>query len=519
MNYPHNIKLGAGLMEAVAMQASNDPVDCPSSLPYYGSMSMAAMVTADDCSSGFQSASVSQFPSNMPSSASTTINEYQPQPQPQPPHPQPPPCVAPPTVNSRELCQRVEELGRFISNDNDIYVIANSVANLFSYSTTYGPEVCQLMSESPVILNALYNLLNSNEYKDDNPILFLATGNLTNMSKYEPGRSAILGCNGVQANDWPSRGVKSLINSLQSQDRDVVILAITAVHNLLLDRRTEVREIAKKQIEHADGIKYIVRQLAHQYLINEYEFKVVVLDCLQILAYGNKENRLIILESGGPKLLLTTIEENFDNQPSEELVETASRVLKSLSVCPANKADIIENNGIELLTRCIKRDNREILKTCLWTLRNLSDVINNHLREHSHCVNHLVERLLGLLSEYSEEPCIVTCALGILANLTCNNEPIKQFICDYDGVGMLLHTIDNALRSSPDFRIVNSDILEPAICALCHLINQQNYARMELSKQRVRDHIMVDAAFENLKWASTSEDLVKAVQKLFSLLN
>lgn len=505
MNYPHHdVKMpsnGASHMDA-SMGGAED------SSPYYGSISMAA---ADDCSSGFQSASISNFPSNLPSSASTTVNEYPPQ--------QPPPCVLPPPPPDVAPSKVIEELAQYISNENDKVVLTSSVGILFSYSinSVRGPEVCQLMSASPVILNALYNLLTNDEFKDDDPILFLATGNLTNISKYEAGRSAILGCNGLQANEWPSRGVKSLINSLQSRDSNVVIFAITAVHNLLLDRRTEVQEIAKKQIKHADGIKYIVRQLAHQYLVNNYEFKVIVLDCLQILAYGNMENRLIILESGGPKLLLTTIKDNFDNQPTEELVETASRVLKSLSVCPANKTDIIKNDGIELLTRCIKRDNQEILKTCLWTLRNLSDVINNHLRDHSSCVNQLVERLLGLLFEYSEEPCIVTCALGILANLTCNNEPIKQFICEYNGVDLLLNTIDIALRDSRDFRIVNNEILEPAVCALCHLINQVPYPRME--RQRVKERFMFDPAFKTLKYASTSEDLAKAVDKLVSLLN
>lgn len=474
-------------------------------MSFFGTTSMAT----DDCSSGFHSASVSNIPSTLPSSASTTVNEYSPQNPPSCVLPPPPPDIAPEKV--------IEELGQYISHENDKVVLTSSVGILFSYSIN-NMEVCQLMSASPVILNALYNLLTNEEYKDDDPILFLATGNLANISKYEAGRSAILGCNGLQANEWPSRGVKSLINSLQSRDSNVVIFAITAAHNLLLDRRIEVQEIAKKQINNAGGIGYIVKQLAHQYLMNNYEFKVIVLDCLQILAYGNMENRLIILESGGPRLLLKTIVDNFDNQPTEELLETACRVLKSLSVCPANKVDIMKNEGIEILTKCIRRNNQEILKTCLWTLRNLSDVINNHFRDQGSCVNQLVERLLGLLFEYSEESCIITCVLGILANLTCNNEPIKQFICDYNGVELLLNTIAIAMRDSRDFRISNNDILEPAICALCHLLNQKNYPRMRRERQHVRERFIHDPAFKTLQLAPTSEDLAKAVDKLISLL-
>lgn len=496
-SYPHDMKIGP------------DPFEDPS---YYGSSS-AAIMNMDECSSGFQSASISNFPSELPSSSSTTVNEYPPQ--------QPPPCALPPPRPDVAPSKVIEELSKYICNENDKVVLTNSLGILFSYSINSfrGPEVCQLMSASPVILNALYNLLTNEQFKDDDPILFLATGNLTNISKYEAGRAAILGCNGLQANEWPSRGVLSLINSLQSRDSNVVIFAITAVHNLLLDRRVEVQEIAKKQIKHAHGIKHIVRQLANQYLVNNYEFKVIVLDCLQILAYGNMENRLTILESGGPKLLLTTIKENFDNQPTEELVETASRVLKSLSACPHNKVDIIKNDGIQILTRCIKRDNQEILKTCLWTLRNLSDVIIHSEREHSSCINQLIQRLLGILYEYAEEPCIVTCALGTLANLTCNNEPIKRLICDYNGVELILSTIDVALRDSRDFRIVNNEILEPAVCALCHLLNQTSNPNLDRERQLVKERFLHDPAFKTLKWAPTSEDLSKAVDKLIGLLD
>lgn len=485
----------------------------------------------DNCSSGYQSAMISNFPSALPSSASTSLNEYSPQPPPQPPPPPPPPQPQqqqshagvlppppPPLLPDIAPSQVVDELCQYISNESDKVVLTNSVGLLFSYSIqshVRGPEVCELMSASPVILDALYNLLTSDEFKDDDPLLFLATGNLTNISKYDSGRMALLNFNEPQACQGPSRGVRSLVNSLQSRDSNVVIFAITAVHNLLLDRRTGIQEMAKRQIIEADGIKYIVRLLAHPYLMMNFEFKVIVLDCLQILAYGSPDNRLAILENGGTRLLLKTIEDNFNNQPSEELVETASRVLKSLSVCSANKTDIIKHNGIELLTRCISRNNQEILKTCLWTLRNLSDVINNHLSHHS-CMNELTERLLSILYEHSEEPRIVTCTLGILANLTCNNESIKQFICARNGVTTLLNTIGFALRDGQEMMALSTEILEPAIYTLCHIMNQAPYPGLEVEIQHVMKRLMSDPAFKSLEWAgsSTSEELAKAVDKL-----
>lgn len=481
---------------------------------------MDCSMGASDSSSGFQSNPVSSWPIATPSSSSSTVfNDYQPQhcllpPPPSPPQPmhvrqisQPPqlPDIVPERV--------VEEFEKIMTNENDKVVLTNSVCLLFRFSidSVNGLEVCQAMSASTIIMDQLYYVLTNERFKDDDLILCYATGNLTNISKYDEGRAAILNCNGFQKSHQEfyitSRGVQSLIRSLQSRDSNVVIFAITAIHNLLLDRRNEMQDIAKKQIQH--GLQYIVQLLDNQCLIHNYEFKVIVLDCLQILAYGNKENRLLIKKSKGPYLLLRTIKENFDNQSTEELIETASRVLKSLSACPANKVDIIENGGINILTHCIRRNNHEILKTCLWTLRNLSDVINSS--DHGDCINHLVARILHILNEYDEEPCIITCALGILANLTCNNEMIKKHICEYDGVNLLLRTIDKAiLRDRCYFRV---EIFEPAVCALCHLMNQIHNPKMAAdARESIGRNLYLFKKIQ--EWDLISEDLKKALEKL-----
>lgn len=410
----------------------------------------------------------------------------------------------------------VEEFEKIMCNESDRVVLTNSVCLLFRFSidTVRGPEVCQAMSCSDDIMSRLYYVLLN---EDDDLISCYATGNLTNISKYEEGRAALLGCTGqfARTNSNLSLGVQSLIRSLQSRDSNVIIFAITAVHNLLLDRRSDLQEIAKDQLKH--GLRYIVKLLGNQYLSNNYEFKVIVLDCLQILAYGNSENRLIIKESGGPALILNTIKENFDNQPTEDLIETASRVLKSLSACPANKKDIIRCDGIHILTECIARTNHEILKTCLWTLRNLSDVINESFRDHC-WIHELVQRLLHILDDYTEESGIVICALGTLANLTCNNDGIKRMICEYNGVDLLLNTINFAL-SDTRAAVVDKDILEPAICALCHLLNQTHYPHLahnaKLSVRKRYDMIRSISIYPR----HISDDLTKAIEKLFSLAN
>ena len=57
---------------------------------------------------------------------------------------------------------------------------------------------------------------------------------------------------------------------------------------------------------------------------NNVKFLAIVTDCLQILAYGNQESKLIILASQGP-LELVRIMRSYDY---EKLLWTTSRVLK-----------------------------------------------------------------------------------------------------------------------------------------------------------------------------------------------
>lgn len=442
----------------------------------------------------------------------TTATTILPQQQPSPTPPQamqhqPPPLPPPRQQQQLQLQQIppqlpdivaekvVEEFEKIMSNENDNVVLTNSVCLLFRFSidNLRGYEVCQAMSASPEIMSRLYYILLNEQFKFDDVILCYATGNLTNLSKYQEGREAILSS---------VDGVRSLLRSLQSNYSNVVIFAITAIHNLLLDRK--LIDVANEQIKH--GLQYIVELLDNKCLIQNYEFKVIVLDCLQILAYGNNENRIAIRKSGGPYLILKTIKENLDNPATDELIETASRLLKSLSACPENKRDIIQFNGISILTSCIKRDNNEILKTCLWTLRNLSDLINR-----DSYLNLLVARLLQILEEYVEDPCITTCALGILANVTCNNEEIKQFICEQNGVDILINTIT-------DYNIVDQEIFEPAICALCHLMNQPENPEFAKSVKRIviRNYNL----FKFLRDGRIiSADLSKAIDKLINLTN
>lgn len=151
-----------------------------------------------------------------------------------------------------------------------------------------GEDFCRAISALPGILNGLYSVLTDEFFKNDDSIsiLQLATGSLKNISNCEEGRVALLNRNLYPTrNNECSKWVELLIHSLESSDNEVIVFAITAVWNLLRDTRSEVQRAAKRQIK--SGAEYIVHLLDNRYLMQNYEFKVIVLDCLQMLAHDN----------------------------------------------------------------------------------------------------------------------------------------------------------------------------------------------------------------------------------------
>lgn len=95
----------------------------------------------------------------------------------------------------------------------------------------------------------------------------------------------------------------------------VLFYAITTLHNLLLHQ-----EGSKTAVRMAGGLQKMVALLQR----NNVKFLAIVTDCLQILAYGNQESKLIILASQGPQELVRILR----SYTYEKLLWTTSRVLK-----------------------------------------------------------------------------------------------------------------------------------------------------------------------------------------------
>ncbi|KFO52619.1 Junction plakoglobin, partial [Corvus brachyrhynchos] len=196
------------------------------------------------------------------------------------------------------------------------------------------------------------------------------------------------------------------------------------------------------------------------------KFLAITTDCLQLLAYGNQESKLIILANGGPQALVQIMRSyNY-----EKLLWTTSRVLKVLSVCPSNKPAIVEAGGMQALGKHLTSSSPRLVQNCLWTLRNLSDVATKQ-----EGLDGVLKILVNQLS--SDDVNVLTCATGTLSNLTCNNSKNKTLVTQSNGVEALIHTI---LRAGD-----KEDITEPAVCALRHLTSRHPEAEMAQNSVRL----------------------------------
>lgn len=106
---------------------------------------------------------------------------------------------------------------------------------------------------------------------------------------------------------------------------------------------------------------------------------------------------------------------------------------------------------MQALTAHLNHASQRLVQNVLWTLRNLSDASTK-----VEGLEELLQTLVRLLG--SQDVNVVTCAAGVLSNLTCNNQRNKVTVCQCGGIDALVRTIVNAGD--------REEITEPAVCSL-----------------------------------------------------
>ncbi|KPP63025.1 junction plakoglobin-like [Scleropages formosus] len=226
---------------------------------------------------------------------------------------------------------------------------------------------------------------------------------------------------------FKSGGIPALVRMLSSPMEPVLFYAITTLHNLLLHQ-----EGAKMAVRLADGLQRMVPLLKK----SNPKFLAITTDCLQLLSYGNQESKV------GAELLV------------------------------GGSA----GSGMQALGKHLSGSSQRLMQNCLWTLRNLSDAATKQ-----DGLDGLLQVLVGLLG--SDDVNMLTCATGILSNLTCNNSRNKSLVTQSNGVEALIHAI---LRAGE-----KEDVTEPAVCALRHLTSPHPDA--EMAQNAMRQHYGIPA--------------------------
>ncbi|XP_030586380.1 junction plakoglobin-like [Archocentrus centrarchus] len=347
-----------------------------------------------------------------------------------------------------ELATRaVPELTKLL-NDED-QVVVSKAAQIVNQLTRKEASRRALMQSPQMVAAVVRAMQNTSDMETSKATASI----LHNLSHQREGLLSI----------FKSGGIPALVRMLSSPMESVLFYAITTLHNLLLHQ-----EGAKMAVRLADGLQRMVPLLKK----SNPKFLAITTDCLQLLSYGNQESKLIILANGGPEGLVHIMR----NYNYEKLLWTTSRVLKVLSVCPSNKPAIVEAGGMQALGKHISGSSQRLTQNCLWTLRNLSDAATKQ-----EGMDSLLQQLVGLLS--SDDVNMLTCATGILSNLTCNNAYNKSLVTQSNGVEALIHAI---LRAGE-----KEDVTEPAVCALRHLTSRHQQA--ELAQHAVRKHYGIPA--------------------------
>uniref|UniRef100_G1KUH3 Uncharacterized protein n=1 Tax=Anolis carolinensis TaxID=28377 RepID=G1KUH3_ANOCA len=341
-----------------------------------------------------------------------------------------------------ELATRaIPELTKLL-NDEDPVVVSKAAMIVNQLSKKEASR--RALMQSPQIVAAVVRTMQNTSDLDT---ARCTTSILHNLSHHREGLLSI----------FKSGGIPALVRMLSSPVESVLFYAITTLHNLLL-----YQEGAKMAVRLADGLQKMVPLLTK----NNPKFLAITTDCLQLLAYGNQESKLIILANGGPQALVQIMR----SYTYEKLLWTTSRVLKVLSVCPSNKPAIVEAGGMQALGKHLTSASPRLVQNCLWTLRNLSDVATKQ-----EGLDGVLKILVNQLS--SDDINVLTCATGTLSNLTCNNSKNKTLVTQSNGVEALIHTI---LRAGD-----KEDITEPAVCALRHLTSRHPEAEMAQNSVRI----------------------------------
>jgi len=274
-------------------------------------------------------------------------------------------------------------------------------------------------------------LIRASQRPDDNARGSLAA-TLGHISTHEEGRLLI----------FRSGGIPELIRMLRSRVESIVHYAVTTLHNLL-----RFVETSKEEIIRCGGLEALVPLLRSP----NPKLQALVADSLYYLLLERPQCKQSFLSLQGPKMLVDIL----TTTSYQKLCYAVIRCIRSISISPENKANLIHHRCLEALHNVLPFiEEPKYRLALLQAMRNLSDAATN-----LQTLYKLVTDLL-ILIHHSDDEEIVSCACGILSNLTCNNAVNKEAVCSNAGITILTEALNRFAHIE--------DITEPALCTMRH---------------------------------------------------
>nr|CAG5987231.1 unnamed protein product [Menidia menidia] len=402
--------------------------------------------------------------------------------------------------------------------DSGIQSGANTYREDEDYSTTKHYTVTTTVTSDHPDLDAQYSMTRAQRVRaamfpetleGGTTILSTQTdqGQMTNVQRLaEPSqmlKTAIIHLINYQDDaDLATRAVPELTKLLNDEDQVVVSKAAQIVNQLT---RKEASRHALMQSPQM--VAAVVRVMQNT---SDMETARATASILHNLSH-QREGLLAIFKSGGIPALVRML-----SSPIESVLFYAITTIHNLLLHQEGaKMAVRLADGVHKMVPLLKKTNPKFLAIttdCMQLLAyNNQESKELQLREAPvddepraqsalrvpqqqtrHCggrydgLDSLLQLLVGYLR--SDDLHMLTCATGILSNLTCNNAHNKSLVTQSNGVEALIHTI---LRAG-----VKEDVTEPAVCALRHLTSRHQQA--ELAQNAVRIHYGIPAIVQLL---------------------
>jgi len=205
--------------------------------------------------------------------------------------------------NSEMALKAIPELLKLIT-DEDLIVVQQAAILFNQMSRNEGPRMALIQTNNAV--QCLVNCLNTTA---DIETARSLVGTLYSVSTQKPA--------GVQA-IINSNALNTLVKMLSAPMETIISYAITTLHNVLLECGDQIKMQLRKM-----GVIHQMIPLLNQN--TNVKFLSIVVDCLQLLAFGNSETKQIILELGGTQMLVGLLVNQTNYQ---KLLLNTTRLLK-----------------------------------------------------------------------------------------------------------------------------------------------------------------------------------------------